>query len=252
MKKKLNYLSTLFLLIGCLFIFTACPPDSTPDNEEIGTSNEEIGTSIVGSWFAYDTSEAEEIGYYGTLIVLDKKGHIEYFWSEGSYFEQYSGKYSVSGGKLKMIFDNYKADSYLGREYVFMTNSEIKEQERNLFIEFEFSFTLTNNKLIVHGLGPDGGNVILMPSSLTSLPYHDSVTPPSSGNICSWCEGDGECSSKHCNYGVCIECGGKGYTYIMDPKLGQLKTTCVYCTAGKCTSCRGTGKCSKCKGTGRV
>ena len=81
------------MLIATTIAFVSCKKHEEGETGNEGKEEiEEITSSIVGSWFNYDTSDPEEMCYYGTLIVLDRNGRAEFSWSEGCYFEQYSGK----------------------------------------------------------------------------------------------------------------------------------------------------------------
>lgn len=64
---------------------------------------------------------------------------------------------------------------------------------------------------------------------------------------CRYCLGSGECSNSNCDGGMCIRCGGTGYTYS-----GKYKFSCSYCSRGKCNACHGSGKCSQCGGRGYI
>lgn len=77
--------------------------------------------------------------------------------------------------------------------------------------------------------------------------HYDNGGMPSNAKECNFCGGDGKCSGSNCNNGICIRCGGKGYTMN-----GKYKDLCVWCEGGKCPACRGTNRCNKCNGRGYV
>lgn len=266
--KVLKLFQKLAILLFVGLVFCAIQSCSS-DDDKIDLSDTKKNVSLLKLWYLTDEYESKSglsIILGDDSIVVDRKESMQFSLLNDTYILSWKNRlnkddavYYLSGfdGNAEIgtsfTIKNVKNNSghslgIRGIREKYLLIYDYSERLYKEFIDAEYAVFLDGGDDNGDDNGDDGSDDEYNDPNADN----DGDGYPDKYKECPRCHGSGECGASNCNHGRCSRCGGSGYKYYQGVGGTTIKTSCLYCTGGKCEVCRGRNRCITCDGKGYV